>query len=237
MQRNESDSYHAAPYDALAQDYDQGLENLLGVFGSNNEKYAEYKVELLRRLLPGQFDAVLDFGCGTGRSLSFFRKYFSTSLAGCDISRESLKIASQREPEAKIFLCTSVEELKAHKGKYDLIFLSCVMHHMDPGVRDEWMGALAEKLVPGGHLAVFEHNLKNPCTRRIVHDPENSEDNPEFMMTPAEVLALLSRAGIHREWSGYTLFSPFRRPWVTSLERYLAWCPLGAQFCVIGTRE
>ncbi len=235
MQQHEKDTYHAAPYDALAQDYDQGLEKLLGVFGGNNEKYAEYKVELLRRLLPGKICSILDFGCGTGRSLSFFRKHFS--LSGCDISRESLKIASQRDPEAQIFLCTSVEELKTHEKQYDLVFLSCVLHHMEPGIRDEWMGALAEKLVPGGHLAVFEHNLKNPCTRRIVHDPENSEDNPEFMMTPAEVSALLSRAGIRREWSGYTLFSPFRRPWVTSLERYLAWCPLGAQFCVMGTRE
>ena len=237
MQRNKNDSYHVAPYDALAQDYDQGLENLLGVFGSNNEKYAEYKIQLLRRLLPGKFYAILDFGCGTGRSLSFFRKNFSSSLAGCDISRESLKVASQREPEAEIFLCTSVEELKAHKRTYDLVFLSCVLHHMEPGIRDEWMRGLAEKLVPGGHLVVFEHNLKNPCTRRIVHDPKNTEDNPGFMMTRADVSALLSRVGIRTQWSGYTLFSPFRRSWVTSLERYLAWCPFGAQFCVIGRSE
>lgn len=243
MSHKEDRIYEPAPYDALAQNYDQGLEQLLGIWGKDNEKFAEYKIQFLNIQINQKIDRILDFGCGTGRSLGYFSQYFSGKnsehpvIAGCDISAESIKIAKQNNPTADIFLCTNVEQLCTHQKEYDLIFLSCVLHHMQHDIRDEWIKTLTEKLSYNGIIAIFEHNLFNPYTKYIVNKPENEEDIEELMLTKAEVASLLEAVGMTIVFSGYTLFSPVRRPWITHVESYLSWLPLGAQHCTIGRKK
>lgn len=86
-----------------------------GPIVGDTKKFAEYKVQLLEALCkPKRNEKILDFGCGTGRSLFYLDRYFSGNgieLFGCDISKESLKIARQTVPSATLFLNSSIEDL------------------------------------------------------------------------------------------------------------------------------
>lgn len=231
-------------FDEAAATYDEGLEKLLGVWGKNNERFAEYKIQLLRDIIPGERRKVLDFGCGTGRSLQYLKQYYADQetppqLYGCDVSEESLIIAEKVLPEAEIFPDHTVEDLFRREVRWDLVLLACVLHHIEPRDRQMWMEALVKTLSPGGYIAVFEHNLRNPYTKSIVNNPENTVDRPEYMLSQKELAELLLGAGpgMRLFWKGYTCFSPIRRPWVTRLEHGLSWLPLGAQHCVIVKKE
>lgn len=232
--------YQKAVYDEYAETYDEGLKELLGVLGGNDtEKFAEYKVQLLKCLLPNRENyKILDFGCGTGRSLAYLKTYFSqtgTQLFGCDVSRESLKIAKKVVPSAKLFLNTPIEEFANFNETYDIVMLACVLHHIDPKERPDWIKAIISKLNFGGKIAVFEHNLYNPFTKKIVNNPKNGADNPNWMLKMSEIEKLLMcNTSIKLFWKGYTLFSPLRPgAWVTSVERCAKWLPIGAQQCII----
>jgi len=227
---------NADRFDDVAQNYDEGFKELLGVWGDNIDRFSEYKIEQLRSLLLSTPERILDFGCGVGHSLKYFRTYFpNAKLYGCDVSKESLKIAKGTEPEANIFCNLPIETFASMNENWDLVFLACVLHHIEPEDRCAWIKAIASTMSLGGYLAIFEHNTINPCTKKIILDPRNYTDNITFMLSQTELVKLLleSYDGFEVYWKGYTLFSPIRAKWLIPVECALKWLPLGAQHCVI----
>ena len=112
--------------------------------------------------------------------------------------------------------------------------LACVLHHIEPDERRQWIKAIIKKLNTKGKIVVFEHNLINPATKKIVKNPENRADDINWMLKMSEIeKILLCDDSIKLVWKGYTLFSPLRPPFMTYLERSLKWLPIGAQQCVI----
>jgi SAM-dependent methyltransferase len=235
-------------FNEIADVYDEDLENLLGKYmWGGAEKYTEYKVQLAHILLKKKnIRSILDFGCGVGRSLKYLAAYFyGTNLFGCDVSDDELQIAKKNYPLAHYFNNADIDEFSNLKDKFDLIFTSCVLHHIAPTERKIWVNAVVDKLTPDGYWAIFEHNLINPYTKRIITDVDNKVDDINWMYTKKKLLALFSeRKDIIIFWHGYTLFSPFRFTskkqkkscfsyLITSFERLFKWCPLGAQQCVI----
>ena len=231
-----------AQFDQYADTYDDGMKQLLALYGGGDTyKFAEYKVALLHDLLGKRgIRSILDFGCGTGRSLKYFDAYFGTDVTkyGCDVSVNSLRDAAKLVPSATFFCNETVDRFLAEDHTYDLVFISCVLHHIDPSERAAWLAAIAQKLNAGGYIAVFEHNIQNLVTKKIVLDPANKVDDIHWMLSHKEIIDLLTGANksLQRYWDGYTLFSPFRFPGVLYLERLLSWLPLGAQQCVIVKR-
>ena len=237
-------------FDKVADIYDKNLENLLSKYvKGTTEKYAEYKIQLAYILLREKnIKSILDFGCGTGRSLNYLSKYFQKSkLSGCDVSGEELEIAKRILPNAFFFNNTNIEEFAQSKEKYDLIFTACVIHHIDPKDRKKWVDAVLKRLSNNGYWVIFEHNLFNPYTKRIVTDKDNKVDNVNWMLSREKLLGLFKgRDDVSLYWQGYTLFSPIRFTpsyqenrkgkisfLITNFERLLKWCSFGAQQCVV----
>ena len=221
-------------FDFIAEEYDDILKKNLGT--SDIEKFAEYKIELLKKVLKGnEIKNILDFGCGTGRSFPFLKKHFPNStLYGCDVSVESLKVAAQIIPDENLFVNETTDKIQMFEKQYDLIIATCVFHHIPPEERLMWIKACIENLSPNGFFAIFEHNLKNPLTRKIVIRAE--EDNVDWMIKKKvlESQMLQASGGQGRiYWSGYTLFSPIRFLGVLSIEQLFKRIPLGAQYCTI----
>lgn len=230
--------YQKAEFDEYAETYDEKLKDVLGPLGGDTEKFAEYKVQLLKTLIQNRESIkILDFGCGTGRSLLYLKKYFpedQVQLFGCDVSEDSLKIAKKAVPSAKCFLNDTYERIEDFGETYDAVMIACVLHHIDPKERKDWIKAIAKNLNHGGKIAVFEHNLINPFTNKIVKDAKNVADNINWMLTMSEIEKLLLCDDSMRVlWKGYTLFSPFRPSFMTSVEKCLKWLPLGAQQCIV----
>ena len=123
-------------------------------------------------------------------------------------------------------------------GGYDLVFLACVLHHIKPEEREKWMQAVVRHLKPGGCIAVFEHNTRNPYTKKIILNPE-SGDNFHYMLSHKELKDLLlnSAHDLKVVWHGYTLFSLFRPFWMIRAEMLLKWCGIGAQQCVVVQKQ
>ena len=231
--------YREAVFDEYAEMYEEYLKwSLGGKIVGDTKKFAEYKVQLLIDLChPKKNDKILDFGCGTGRSLFYLNKYLCNEgidLYGCDVSRESLKVAGQAVPSATLFLNEPIEELNSFDVTFDIVMCACVLHHIAPEERQQWINAIINKLNIGGKIVVFEHNVINPITKWIVGNPKNRMDDITWMLKRSEILQLLLRDNSMRlVWQGYTLFSPLRLPCVTHIEKCLKWLPLGFQQCVV----
>lgn len=225
-------------FDSIAEEYDEVLRKNLGT--SDIEKFAEYKIELLKKLLKGKgINNILDFGCGTGRSFPYLRKHFPDSaLYGCDVSTESLRVAERLVPFSNLFINETKEAITNYGKKYDLIVATCVFHHIQPEERLMWIKACFDNLNPGGFFAIFEHNLKNPFTKRIVIRAE--EDNIDWMIEKKvlerQMLQASERQG-RIYWSGYSLFFPIRFYGVLWVERLFKIIPFGAQYCTLIQKE
>ena len=223
----------AAEFDRYADDYHRMLGRSTGLFGDPPAFFHRYKIADTRRTVDRSGVAVrniLDFGCGIGSSIPYFRELFpAAGLVCADTSSRSLEIAAQRFPGASAQLAVQpAAPLALADGRFDLCFSACVFHHIDHAEHVAWLRELRRVTRPGGALVIFEHNPLNPLTRHVVHT------------CPLDVNARLVRAGTLARavrtagWRhvrvGYRLFFPGFLAALRPLEPLLAGLPLGAQY-------
>lgn len=225
------DPHLRAEFDLLADEYHEQHKTNVAITGEGPEYFAEYKIADLATLVRERGLAaghILDFGCGIGNSVPFFRKYFGQSELHCgDVSARSIEIAQARFPgQEKYVLIGKNIPLPTHSQ--DIVFSACVFHHIPHEEHSHWLGELRRVTRPGGLLAIYEHNPLNPLTVRAVNT------------CPLDVNARLIRGGTLRQralasgWEGarvdYKLFFPSMLKSLRPLEQHLGWLGLGAQY-------
>ena len=89
-------------------------------------------------------------------------------------------------------------------------------------------------ITPGGKLVVVEHNPFNPLTRKVVDACPYDKD--AVLLQASETASLFGSAGLHSLRRDYIVFFPRILSFARFLERHLRWCPLGAQYVVIGRK-
>jgi SAM-dependent methyltransferase len=218
-------------FDAFAQDYDAILQAQLQGFGEESTYFAEYKVRLtkerLLRTAAPEPQTILEYGCGTGRNLSFLKLYFpDAKIEGCDISAESLRVAAQRTPDATLYLL----DKEVPQLQYDLVFVACVFHHIAPEARADALAQIHALMKPGGELFIFEHNPYNPVTRHMVNTCPFDKD--AVLLPPSELLYRIRHARLQLVEKNYALFFPAPLRVLRPLETYMGWLPLGGQYYV-----
>jgi SAM-dependent methyltransferase len=220
-------------FDEYAENYNQILQENLGSLGQDLNQIAEYKIKILSDFLRDPPQTILEFGCGIGRNLPYFIKYFPKArLTGCDISAASLEQAGKTFPEVKFFVSENPQQFSQLAGTYDLCFLAQVLHHIPIENRISWLKVIAEKLNPLGRLVIFEHNPYNPVTRRLVSTCVFDVD--ASLLSRSNCFKLLSKIGLKVIKSGYTLFTPWRKYYFfEKLDLFLSPIPLGGQYYVI----
>ncbi|MBK8980936.1 MAG: class I SAM-dependent methyltransferase [Ignavibacteria bacterium] len=217
-------------FDNYAGRYENVLEKQLDFFGEENSYFAEYKVELVKDTLTQPPKKILEFGCGIGRNLKFFSKYFPDSeIYGADISAKSIEIAKSENPDVKFFLLND-EEIKKHSGKFDLVFVSCVFHHIAPSLRTESMKTIYSMMKNEGSAYIFEHNPYNPVTRHIVNTCE--WDTDAILLNMKESVELMENSGLKVNEKNYTLFFPAALKFMRFTENFLKKIPMGGQYYV-----
>lgn len=215
-------------FDQYAADYDRMLTEAMPSGLGESDYFAEYKVKLLARLLKGKaLRRVLDFGCGAGRSLPYLLQFFPDSECwGYDVSSESLKLAAQAAPEARLSSDWSVIE----QQQFEIVLAANVFHHIEPADRVAALQRCRKILAPEGMLFLFEHNPFNPLTRRVFERCPFDADAEMFSLGEARKMS--QQAGFLKESHGYTLFFPKPLAWLRALEPLLTGVPLGAQYYV-----
>ena len=220
-------------FDAFADNYEQKFQDALGVFAEESNYFARYKIDLLAHLVANtEIKSILDYGSGIGTSIPHLHDSFpNAQIWATDISLTSLHKLRQRFDYTET---VTLSELP--KQHFDLIFVSCVFHHIPEERQQEAMDSLFESLSPGGQLCIFEHNPYNPITRRIVSSCEFDEG---VTLLKKSQLIKLSRESSHtgKTSSGYCLFFPSFLRKLLIFERKLRWLPLGGQYFVLISQQ
>ncbi|MDR2578526.1 MAG: class I SAM-dependent methyltransferase, partial [Chitinispirillales bacterium] len=232
-----------AEFDKVAHVYNEDTVEALGKFGKYRDTAFTYKCQYLKSILPKEPAGILDFGCGVGSNVPYLKKYFpNAKLFGCDVSPESIKIARANYEYCDFRAICVPNDLSCYKGKVDVVFVSTVFHHIPPAEHEKWLDGLYSIMKSGDYLVIFEHNVKNPITAKVVKNPIDED----AVMLDAKYCAQLVKSRFHgtsiknkviRTGGGnvklrYTYFFPWRNRLFTEIERLLYFIPLGAQYCV-----
>lgn len=221
-----------AEFDKFAENYHESLRNSLAVTRTSDEYQAEYKVRLLksRTARSGTGLNILDFGCGVGLSLPYLLEQFSGSnIFATDVSEVSLQLVLAKFHQVKI-----IDSALNTTEKFDIIFLSTVLHHITASARVEILENLRAHLKPDGRLVVIEHNTYNPLTRRIVSNCPMDVDAELISMR--DIKKLLSRdCGFKIRETGYCSFFPEPLKALAKLDPVLKRIPLGGQYFVVAS--
>lgn len=220
-------------FDDYTEQYNQLLQQQTAFFSSNDAYFALYKVALIKSRLSRPVKRILEYGCGIGRNIPFLREVFpQAEVVGTDISRASLGIARQSQPDVRFFV--EGEDDTSKLGMFDVIFVAGIYHHVPMAERLTVSGVLHERLEPTGRLFVFEHNPYNPVTRRIVSNCPYDDD--AVLLAPRELRRHLSAVGFKIIGTEYCLFIPPTLKSLTWLEPKLRWLPLGGQYFVYSSK-
>ena len=216
-------------FDAFANNYEQKFQDALGVFAEESDYFARYKIDLLARLVANRkIKSILDYGSGIGASIPHLRNNFPDSqIWATDISLTSLNNLRQRFEYTQTVPLSEIP-----KQYFDLIFVSCVFHHIPEESQQEVLELLFETLSPGGQLCIYEHNPYNPITRRIVSNCEFDKD--VILLSRNSVRQLAETSKQYRiSKSGYCLFFPSFLKKLSFTEKFLRRLPLGGQHFVL----
>ncbi|MBE9541785.1 MAG: class I SAM-dependent methyltransferase [Proteobacteria bacterium] len=218
-------------FDEYAENYNEILEGQLAFFDKENDYFSEYKVSHVKDILNSTPASILEYGCGIGRNLRFFQKYFAGSrIYACDVSEKSLDIAQKNNPGVNFF---KVGEEPEEEG-FDLVFVAGVFHHVSVKDRSGVAEHISSVLSKDGRVCIFEHNPYNPLTRWLVSTCPFDED--AVLLKPSELKDLLQTSGMKVQPVEYTLFFPNFLKWLRPFERWLTKLPLGGQYLITGKR-
>jgi len=94
--------------------------------------YKDYWIKSILSLLDKKPKKILDYGCGTGILCPYIKAKFNSSYTGIDISKDMLKLAKAKFPEAKL-LQMDGESLKFKPNSFDAVIVFGSLHHVpDP---------------------------------------------------------------------------------------------------------
>ena len=221
-----------AEFDILADQYYDEHKKNVAITGETPEYFSEYKIYDLSLVVKNSGCSsvnVLDFGCGVGGSIPYFRRYFpESSLCCADISFRSMEIAQERFPGAERYCQIGTDDIPLESSSQDVVFSACVFHHIPGKEHFGWLRELRRITKPGGMIMIYEHNPYNPLTVRAVNT------------CPLDVNAqLISARSLRRKvlkagWTDvrvtYRLFFPNALKALRPLEWKLGWLCLGAQY-------
>ena len=224
----------SASFDAYSDDYRTILAESTGESVESASFFAEQKVSHLarRRKELQSIQAILDYGCGVGMSLQPLHQQFpGAKLTGADPSQLSLDVAAREHADLELDLIP-LDNLQQteYEQHFDLIFISCVFHHIEPDQHIATLKALRNLCSPRGQVAIFEHNPFNPITRKIVRNCPF--DAGVTLISPQQLSERLRAAGWGNIQRRYISFIPPKLKLFKSVEPLLGWLPLGAQYFI-----
>jgi SAM-dependent methyltransferase len=225
-----------AEFDKSARHYEALFKPWMKIAGASREYFARSRLNWLSSLLreegfwPGR---VMDFGCGTGMSLSLLADVLKPKqVIGLDPSQESLAVARESFGSRSIQLSTPAQYLP--QQDIDLVFCNGVFHHIPVLDRPRVADYIYRCLRPGGYLAFWENNPWNPIHAFAMKHSEI--DKNAIPLSPPTSRRLLASQAFQLIRTDYLFFFPGFFTWLHPLEKRLIKVPVGAQYQVLARK-
>lgn len=224
-------------FDNYVESYKNEVDDSIGFIGQDVDFFIEIKAELLLKLARKNFGSldkikVLDIGSGVGLVDRFLKSEIK-HLYGVDVEEGVIGKAKVNNPEVNYQLYDG-SKLPFEANTFDLCFAINVMHHVPPGMWDNFSQEMYRVLKPGGIAAVFEHNPWNPLTRLAVARCEFDRD--AVLLNHPKIKSLFKGAGLKVFDDSFIVFFPLKAKLFRSIETALGWLPIGAQHYVTGRK-
>lgn len=224
-------------FDDYVETYRTEIDDSIGFIGQDVDFFIEIKAELLLKLARkhfGQLDKVkvLDIGSGVGLVDRFLKSEIK-NLYGVDVEDGVVEKAKVNNPEVNYRLYDGAR-LPFEDNTFDMCFAINVMHHVPPGMWENFSKEMYRVLKPGGIAAVFEHNPWNPLTKLAVARCEFDRD--AVLLNHPKIKSLFKGAGLKVFDDSFIIFFPFQAKLFRSIETALGWLPIGAQHYVTGRK-
>jgi len=224
-------------FDAYKDNYREVVDESVGFAGMSVDYFARVKVNYLLDIASAHFGdarsvSALDIGCGIGLSHKLLVPRLG-ELAGVDVSSGCIETARQENPDVNYKLYEGTV-LPWEDGRFDLVFASCVMHHVEPRQWGSFVDEMFRVLTSNGLAVIFEHNPLNPLTRRIVDKCPLDEN--AVLLRANKTISLFTDAGFNGILSRKILTIPTWGRWGRRADNVLGMLPLGAQYYVKGVK-
>jgi 2-polyprenyl-3-methyl-5-hydroxy-6-metoxy-1,4-benzoquinol methylase len=220
-------------FDTFAADYQDLVSDSVRITGESSDYFAAYKAEYIARRIAQRPDSrLLDYGCGVGLLSKHLRNRLPASrIDGFDVSQESIDrvdLTLRRQG-------TFTSNPQALGQGYDVIVLANVLHHVPPADRQELIRQTALRLSNVGKFVIFEHNPINPLTQWAVS--QCAFDKAAILLPVRETRGYFEHSQFRLTVCDYIVFFPHFLQRLRPLEPSLRWCPLGAQYALVASRN
>jgi SAM-dependent methyltransferase len=225
-----------AEFDAYSNAYDAAVNDAIAFSGLKVGYFTRVKADYLLDLIKDHFGytkqaSVLDVGCGVGN----FHKLLTDRvgpLTGVDVSKASIERAREHNPGVH-YESYGGGRLPFDDASFDVVFTVCVMHHVPPPQWPAFAAEMKRVLRPGGMVAVFEHNPRNPLTQRIVANC--IFDRNAVLLRSEDTRSLIKHAGFRDIVERFIISIPPSGKFLRSVDLLLGRLPFGAQYFVKAT--
>jgi SAM-dependent methyltransferase len=96
--------------------------------------------------------AILDFGCGCGRTIRHFRALKKAQVYGTDYNPQLIDWCRRNLPFARFGVNRLHPPLAYGDGAFDVVYAFSVFTHLPEALQRSWLAELSRVLAPGGHL-------------------------------------------------------------------------------------
>lgn len=230
-------------FDQFAKNYNEGHKQAVKMSGFDPSYFHEYKLQRVRSYLEKLNLAdtnlkILNYGCGTGNSEQFIRKYLPQStISSIDISSESVETARKSNSEIKNIEFAPFDGNKIpFQKEFDVVFIANVFHHIPRQQQLENMKDIFAHVKKGGYIFIFELNPLNPMTVLVFQQNDRKFDPQSNMLTPFYMRKLLDTSGFEIESTNYSIFFPKTFSSLIPYEKYMTKLPIGAHYYFIGKK-
>lgn len=225
-------------FDETARTYEALFRPWLKIAGAPREHFARSRVKWLSHRLGQQRVApkrVMDFGCGTGMSLSLLADILGAEqVIGLDTSEESLAVARE-SVASRSSVGVDAPANYLPRQDLDLVFCNGVFHHIPVPERPGVVDFIHRCLRPGGIFALWENNPWNPMQAFAMK--HSKIDRNAIPISPPESRRLLRSNRFEVVQTDYLFFFPGYFRWLQPVEALLTRVPLGAQYLVLAVKR
>ena len=221
-------------FDVLAGRYEDVLDSGLEVSGEDSTYFAAGRV----RWLAGRLErlglrpaTVLDFGCGTGRTVPLLMEQLRPErVIGIDPSVESIRVAQSRYAGTRGIEFLTMEAF-APQRQVDLVYTNGVLHHVRPVERDGLIAFVSRVLTAGGVWAVSDNTPWNPGARCVMR--RLPFDRDAIPIRPGELVRLAAPHDLRLVVRDFLFVFPRSLSALRWCEPWLCKLPLGAQYMLL----